>query len=58
MALVLTLKLGDPVSIGENMSVTCIETGKGKVRIAFNATREVQILRRSAKKRTRAAATA
>jgi len=48
--LVLTRKKGESLLIGEGVEITIIDISEGKVRIAINAPREVQIIRSEIKK--------
>lgn len=51
--LVLSLAAGESLTIGDNIKITAVEQrGSGKIRLGFDAPREVQILRTNAKVRT------
>lgn len=43
--LVLTRKVGDSVQIGDDIVVSVVEVKGGRVRLSFDAPKEVQILR-------------
>lgn len=43
--LVLTRKVGEKICIGDDITITVVEIDRGKVRLGFEAPREVQIMR-------------
>lgn len=43
--LILQRKAGQSLQIGDNVTITVVETGDGRVRLAIDAPREVTILR-------------
>lgn len=48
--LVLTRKKGESLLIGEGIEITIVDITEGKVRIAIDAPKEVQIIRSEVKK--------
>jgi len=48
--LVLTRKKGESILIGEGVEITVVDISEGKVRLAIDAPREVQIIRSEVKK--------
>jgi carbon storage regulator len=49
--LVLTIRNGKSVLIGNDITVTLVETKKGQVRLGFTAPKELPIVRCDAKKK-------
>jgi len=49
--LVMTHKTGDRIFIGDNVSIDIIECRGGRVRLGYNAPKEVTILRDKVKER-------
>jgi carbon storage regulator len=47
--LVLTRKVGEHITIGNNVIVTIVQIGQGRVRIGFTAPKEVEIMRKEVK---------
>ena len=43
--LVLSRKLGEKIAIGENITVTIVEVGSGRVRLGIDAPKEVPVHR-------------